>query len=49
MKINSVEDAIADIATIFHWPPSELWPMSLVDLAEWRERAALRSGNTEEE
>ncbi|RGE46133.1 GpE family phage tail protein [Comamonas testosteroni] len=30
---------MATIAIIFHWPPSELWPMSLDELMDWRERA----------
>jgi len=34
---------MADIATVFHWPPSEMdgWPLE--DLAEWRERARVRA------
>ncbi|MBL1887332.1 GpE family phage tail protein, partial [Klebsiella pneumoniae] len=28
----SVDDLMADIAVIFHWPPSELYPMSLTEL-----------------
>ncbi|WP_304349775.1 GpE family phage tail protein [Comamonas testosteroni] len=24
---------------IFHWPPSELWPMSITELMDWRQRA----------
>ncbi|EPP1027771.1 GpE family phage tail protein, partial [Yersinia enterocolitica] len=24
-----VDDLMADIAAIFHWPPSELWALSL--------------------
>ncbi|MEB5967336.1 GpE family phage tail protein [Comamonas testosteroni] len=30
---------MADIAIIFHWPLSELWPMSLEELMDWRGRA----------
>ncbi|WP_071842628.1 GpE family phage tail protein [Hafnia alvei] len=37
---------MADIAVIFHWPPSELNPMSLTELALWRDKALQRSGNT---
>ncbi|QIY78352.1 GpE family phage tail protein [Chromobacterium violaceum] len=44
----SVDDAIADIATIFHWPPSAYDAMSLTELAGWREAARLRSGNADE-
>ncbi|AXT47748.1 GpE family phage tail protein [Chromobacterium rhizoryzae] len=40
-----VEDAIADVAVIFHWPPSAFEHMSLAELADWREHARLRSGN----
>jgi hypothetical protein len=35
---------MADIAAVFHWQPSELYAMSLRELAEWRERARVRSG-----
>lgn len=38
-----VEDAIADIAVVFHWPLSELWPLSLPELVAWRERARVRN------
>ncbi|EKP2646086.1 phage tail tape measure protein [Escherichia coli] len=34
------------MAVIFHWPPSELYPMSLTELITWREKALRRSGNT---
>lgn len=37
---------MADVAVIFHWPPSELYPMSLTELITWREKALRRSGNT---
>jgi len=36
---------MADIAVIFHWPPSELYPLSLGELITWREKALQRSGN----
>ncbi|EOC0418864.1 GpE family phage tail protein [Cronobacter malonaticus] len=39
---------MADIAVIFHWPPSELLPLSLTELMIWREKALQRSGNTNE-
>ncbi|HFK4668115.1 GpE family phage tail protein [Serratia rubidaea] len=35
---------MADIAVIFHWPPSEMAAMSLTDLLNWRYRALQRSG-----
>lgn len=36
----SVDDLMADVAVIFHWPPSELYPMSLTELITWREKGA---------
>ncbi|CCO70764.1 hypothetical protein YEP4_13640 [Yersinia enterocolitica subsp. palearctica YE-P4] len=49
----SVDDLMADIAVIFHWPPSELYPLSLTELILWRDKAlqrsATRSGNTDEQ
>lgn len=30
---------MADIATVFHWPPSEMDPMPLGELLAWRHRA----------
>ncbi|EOX7648637.1 GpE family phage tail protein [Escherichia coli] len=44
----SVDDLMADVAVIFYWPPSELYPMSLTELITWREKALRRSGNTNE-
>jgi len=38
---------MADIATIFHWPPDAMADMTLTELAEWRERARVRSGAEE--
>jgi len=35
---------MADIAVIFHWPPSEMDGFSLDELIAWRERARVRSG-----
>ncbi len=34
---------MADIAAIFHWPPSEMFAMSVAELAEWRDRARDRA------
>jgi hypothetical protein len=34
---------MADIAVVFHWPPSEMADMSLAELMAWRERARVRS------
>jgi hypothetical protein len=38
---------MADIAVIFHWPPSELERMSISELMEWREQARKRSASDE--
>ncbi|MCP1107279.1 GpE family phage tail protein [Serratia nevei] len=35
---------MADIAVIFHWPPSEMNGMALAELIGWRHRALQRSG-----
>ena len=35
---------MADIATVFHWPPQAMDGLSLVELMDWRERARVRSG-----
>lgn len=43
-----VEDLMADIATVFHWPPAVTDDMSLPELLEWRHRAILRSGANDE-
>ncbi|HHA1288329.1 MULTISPECIES: GpE family phage tail protein [Enterobacter] len=45
----SVDDLMADIAVIFHWPPSELYFMSVTELITWREKALQRSGNYHEQ
>ena len=39
-----VEDAMADIATVFHWPPAAMDDLELADLMKWRERARVRGG-----
>ncbi|WP_132922568.1 GpE family phage tail protein [Sodalis ligni] len=39
---------MADIAIIFHWPPSALYPMSLPELIGWRALALKRSGHSDE-
>jgi Phage P2 GpE./Phage tail protein E. len=44
-----IDDLVADIAVIFNWPPSEVFAMSLGEVIAWRERAAIRSGNSEDE
>ncbi|WP_072089910.1 GpE family phage tail protein [Yersinia alsatica] len=40
---------MADIAVIFHWPPSELDSLSLTELILWRDKARQRSGNPNEQ
>ncbi|BGE57100.1 hypothetical protein CRPA23_61890 [Pseudomonas aeruginosa] len=37
-----VEDAMADLALVFHWAPADMDPLGLADLIEWRERARTR-------
>ena len=39
---------MADIATVFHWPPAELAAMDLADLIAWRERARVRAEPAED-
>ncbi|PIJ42617.1 GpE family phage tail protein [Tatumella sp. OPLPL6] len=39
---------MADIATIFHWPPSVTQEMPLSEVMEWREKAVIRSGARDE-
>lgn len=38
---------MADLAAVFHWPPSAMDPMSLTELADWREHARQRTGADE--
>ncbi len=33
---------MADIAAIFHWSPSDMAAMDILDLIEWRGRAVTR-------
>jgi len=39
-----VEDAMADLAIVFHWTPTDCADFTLRELMEWRERARKRSG-----
>jgi hypothetical protein len=39
---------MADIAVIFHWPPSELNSLSVIELITWRDKALQRSGKHHE-
>ncbi|MFA6125065.1 MAG: GpE family phage tail protein [Sphingomonas sp.] len=34
---------MADLATVFHWSPDVMNPMSVTELMAWRERAAVRN------
>ncbi|WP_092006184.1 GpE family phage tail protein [Paraburkholderia lycopersici] len=34
---------MADIASVFHWTPHDMADFTLADLANWRERARVRS------
>ncbi|MFZ6640783.1 GpE family phage tail protein [Undibacterium sp. TC4M20W] len=34
---------MADVAVVFHWPPSAMNELSILDLMDWRERARVRS------
>ena len=33
---------MADLAAVFHWTPADMEPMSLSELADWREQARRR-------
>jgi predicted transcriptional regulator len=39
---DDVEDAMADIASVFHWQPDAMDGMSIEELARWREKARER-------
>lgn len=43
-----VDDLVADIATIFHWSPSVTDVMPLTEVLEWRHKAILRNGVSDE-
>lgn len=38
---------MADIAIVFHWPPSEMNQMDINELAMWREEARIRMPDEE--
>ena len=44
----TVDDAIANIAVIFHWPPQTYTNMSLSELMQWHQKAIERNGNDAE-
>ncbi|MCW7039989.1 GpE family phage tail protein [Escherichia coli] len=48
MCFEHIEDLVADIAAIFNWSPAEIM-MTPGEVVSWRERAALRSGNADNE
>ena len=39
---------MANIAAIFHWPPSELGAMPLPELMRWQEKARARSSSKDD-
>ncbi|WP_457794940.1 GpE family phage tail protein [Acinetobacter baumannii] len=43
-----VDDAIANIAVVFHWPPQAYIDMSLSQLMQWHQQAIDRNGNDAE-
>ncbi|WP_276469588.1 GpE family phage tail protein [Vibrio lentus] len=47
--IERVEDYYADIALVFHWPPSEIDKLSYDDLLLFRELARQRHEQTPKE
>ncbi|MEZ0583258.1 GpE family phage tail protein [Erwinia sp. STN24] len=48
MHFDQINDLVADIAVVFNWPPSEILTMDLSEVIAWRERAAARSGASDE-
>ncbi|MFZ6732477.1 GpE family phage tail protein [Undibacterium sp. Ji42W] len=34
---------MADLAIVFHWPPSAMDDLSILELMDWRERARVRN------
>ncbi|EPL3703174.1 GpE family phage tail protein [Morganella morganii] len=39
-----IDDLIADIAVVFHWPPSAYDEMTISELLKWHGLAAARTG-----
>lgn len=37
-----VEEAMADIAIVFHWPPEVMHAWSIAELVDWHDRAKAR-------
>ncbi|ETQ78863.1 phage tail protein, P2 GpE family [Acinetobacter baumannii UH5107] len=44
--VDNVDEAIANIAIIFHWPPSAYDDMDIVELSKWH-RMALKRNSSE--
>ncbi|WP_308748285.1 GpE family phage tail protein [Acinetobacter seifertii] len=44
----TVDDAIADIAVVFHWPPHTYNEMTLSQLMKWHQKAIERNGSDAE-
>lgn len=44
----TIDDLVADIATIFHWSPSITDVMPLTEVLAWRYKAIQRSGASDE-
>ncbi|MGO2335562.1 GpE family phage tail protein [Providencia sp.] len=42
-----IDDIIADIAMVFHWPPSSFDEMTISELIKWHRLAAVRIGQNE--
>lgn len=40
---DNVEDAIADLAVVFHWSLNDMANLTLADLMAWHERARIRN------
>lgn len=40
---DDVEEAMADIAAVFHWPPETMERMPVEELARWRDKARVRA------
>lgn len=38
---------MADVAVVFHWPPSVMMDMPIEELMAWRERARVRYSDQE--
>ncbi|MCT9416985.1 GpE family phage tail protein [Acinetobacter baumannii] len=41
--MDDVDEAIANIAVIFHWPPSAYEDMDIIELTKWHQLALKRN------